>query len=129
LPFETTIDSETGFRTHVLTGQVSQEEIEEALEQVYVRPDFRPEADILCDLRGADLRRMSGGIIKGIVGFVSKHRSDYPGVRTAIVVGRELDFGLARMYEQRVEASYPADVRVFRDRDDAEIWAKGGGEE
>jgi hypothetical protein len=122
LPFDTTIDPATGFRTHVLSGVVTQEEIEEGLAKAYARPDFRPEADILCDIRDADLRGMSRDVIRDIVGFVSARRSDYPQSRTAVVVGRDLDFGLARMYEQLIESVYPANVTVFRDLDEAQGW-------
>ena len=119
---ETKIDAETGLRTHVLTGGVSQEEVEDALREVYSRPDFVPDADTLCDLREADLGQLSHTIIKSIASYVAKNRGAESGARTAIVVGRDLTFGLARMYEQMLEASSDVSVMVFRDMDEAMAW-------
>jgi len=119
---ETKIDAETGLRTHVLIGSVSQEEVEEALEEVYSRSGFLPDADTLCDLREADLGQLSHAVIKSIADYVAKNRGAKSGARTAIVVGRNLAFGLARMYEQMLEAQSPSDVAVFRDMDEAMAW-------
>lgn len=124
MPLETKIDPESGFRTHVVRGVLDLEEVKSALEEVYARPDFKPEADTLCDLRQADLGHSSRAIIKGVVDYVREHRGAPPGARTAIVAGRDLDYGIARMYEQLLEAGSPSDVMVFRTIDEAEAWLK-----
>lgn len=129
VPIETNIDAETGLRTHVLIGEVSLEELEDALGEVYGRPDFLPDADTLCDLREADLGQFSRTVVKGVVDYVAKHRGAKPGARTAVVVGRDLDFGLARMYEQMLVASTDVEVVVFRDIEEARTWLRSGGEE
>ena len=126
---ETQIDAETGLRTHVLTGSVSQEELEDVLGEVYSRPDFLPDADTLCDLREADLGQLSHTVIKSIADYVAKNRGAQPRARTAIVVGRNLAFGLARMYGQMLEASSEASVMVFRDMDEAMAWLEGDEKE
>lgn len=129
MPITTSIDTETGLRTHVLIGAVSLEELKDALREVYERPDFRPEADTLCDLCQADLGQFSHAAVKGIVDYVAKHRGAPPGARTAVVVGRDLGFGLARMYEQMLMASTNLRVRVFRDMDEAMAWLEGDEKE
>ena len=125
----TTIDSETGLRIHVITGEMTPEDLIETFEQAFSRDDFEPGSAALWDLQGATGKDLLAGDIRGLVDAVVKHRSGDEGTRIAIVVARDLDFGLARMYEQMLEASTPVRVMVFRDRDEAEIWAKGGGEE
>ena len=125
MPIETRIDTETGLRTHVLIGSVSQEEVEDALGEVYSRPDFLPDADTLCDLREANLGQLSHTVIKSIADYVAKNRGAKSGARTAVVVGRDLGFGLARMYEQMLMASTDLRVRVFRDTDEAMAWLEG----
>jgi len=67
--------------------------------------------------------------IRGVVEEVLKHRTEDAGSRVALVVSSSRDFGLGRMYEQMMEVATPVRIMVFRDRDEAEIWAKGGGEE
>ena len=125
MPIETRIDTETGLRTHVLIGRVSLEELKDALGEVYARPDFRPEGDTLCDLRQADLGQFSHAVVKDVVDYVAKHRGAPPGARTAVVVGRDLGFGLARMYEQMLVASADVRVMVFRDTEEAMAWLEG----
>ncbi len=129
MPIETKIDTETGLRTHVLIGAVPLEELKAALGEVYARPDFRPEADTLCDLRQADLGQFSHAVVKDVVDYVAEHRGAPPGARTAVVVGRDFGFGLARMYEQMLVASADVRVMVFRDTEEAMAWLKGDAKE
>jgi hypothetical protein len=41
------------------------------------------------------------------------------------VVSRDLDYGLARMYEQMLLASTEARTMVFRDIEEAKAWLRG----
>ena len=125
----TTIDSETGLRTHVVTGELTPEDLIETFEKAFSRDDFHAGSNALWDFQGATGKNLFPGEIRSLVDAVVKHRSGDEGTRIAVVVARDLDFGLARMYEQMLEAATPVRVMVFRDCGEAEIWAKGGGEE
>ncbi len=125
VPITTNIDSRTRLRTHVATGTLTPDELESALTDAYRRPDFRPEAPSLFDARDAQLDAFAGPEIRHVVETVLKHRGAPPGTRTAIVVGHDLGFGLARMFEQQFEAKEPSDVKVFRDMDEAMAWLEG----
>ena len=125
----TTIDSETGLRIHVISGELTPEDLIETFEEAFSRDDFQAGSHALWDFRGATGKDLLAGDIRGLVDAVVKHRSGDEGTCIAIVVARDLDFGLARMYQQMMEASTDVKVMVFRDRDEAEIWARGGGEE
>ena len=129
MPIETSIDSKTGLRMHVATGTLTPDELENELKDSYRRPDYRPGANSLCDLREAGVGTFTGEEIRRVVDAVLKHRGAPPGTRTAIIVGRDLAFGLARMFAQQLEAKSPSDVTVFREMDEAMAWLKGGGEE
>jgi len=129
LPVETKIDTEKGLRMHALAGRVTLAMIEDALAEIYARPDYRSEAGVLWDVRAADLSQIKGGEVRGIVEYVMTHRGAPPGTRTAILVARDLDFGLARMAEQQLEAKSPSDVTVFRDMDEAMAWLEAAREE
>ena len=129
MPIETSIDSATGLRTHVATGTLTPDELENALLGAYRRSDYRPEANSLCDLRGVDVEAFTGPEVRRIVDAVLKHRGAPPGIRTAIVVGRDLSYGLARMFAQQLEAESPSDVTVFSDMNEAMAWLKGDAEE
>jgi hypothetical protein len=121
----TTIDSETGTRIHVVTGELTRDDLLHALKQLYVRTDYRPGACSLWDLRGAQLHRFSHRDIRRVADFVAANRNAPPGTCAALVVGRKLDFGLTRMYEQMLVASTDVRVMVFRDMDEAMAWLEG----
>ena len=110
---------------HVATGPLTPDELENALRDAYRRPDYRPEANSLCDVREAGGEAFTGADVRRVVDTVLKHRGAPPGIRTAIVVGRDLSFGLARMFAQQLEAQSPSDVMVFRDMDEAMAWLEG----
>ena len=125
----TTIDNETGARSQVVTGELTPEELLNALEQIYTGPDYQPEVRALWDLRGAQLHRFSQRDIRRVADFVAANRNAPPGTPAALVVGRTLDFGLARMYEQMLVASTEVRTKVFRDIDEARAWLKSAAEE
>ena len=129
MPIETSIDSRTGLRVHVATGTLTPDELENALLDAYRRPDYRPEANSLCDVRGVGIGTFTGEEIRRVVDTVLKHRGAPPGTRTAIVVGRDLVYGLARMFAHQLEAKSPSDVAVFRDMDEAMAWLEGDEKE
>jgi len=125
MPITTSIDSRTGLRMHVATGTLTPDELEDALKDAYRRSDYRPEGNSLCDLREAGADGFSGAEIRHIVGTVLEHRGAPSGTRTAIVVARDLNFGLARMFAHQLEAKSHSDVMVFRDIDEAMAWLEG----
>ncbi len=125
MPINTSIDSGTGLRTHVATGTFTLDELQTELRDAYNRSDYRPEANSLCDLREAGAVTFTGEEIRSVVDTVLEHRGAPPGTRTAIVVTRDLSFGLARMFARQLEAKSHSDVMVFRDMDKATAWLEG----
>ena len=124
----TTIDSVTGLRTHVVTGELTAQDLIETIESAFNRDDFEPGSDALWDFRGATGRDLTAKEVRSIVDAVKSRRAKDTRTRVAVVVARDLDFGLARMYQQMLEASTMVRVTVFRDRDEAEEWlARGRG--
>jgi len=47
--------------------------------------------------------------------------------RVALVVSREIDFGLARMFEAYSQ-EFPFEIRIFKNLQDAEQWLKPAGQ-
>ena len=125
----TTIDSETGARIHVVTGKLTPDDLLGALGGIYERSDYRPGACALWDLRGAELHLFDKHDIRKIADFVTGNRRAPAGTCAALVVGRNLDFGLARMYEQMLVASTDVKVMVFRDMTEARAWLRRPSED
>ena len=121
----TTIDSETGARTHVVTGELTTGELLGALASVYESHDYRPQACALWDLRGAQLHKFDKAEIRRVADYVAANRGAPRGTCAALVVSRDLDYGLARMYEQMLVVSTDAKTMVFRDIEEARTWLHG----
>lgn len=118
----TTIDEATGTWTHVVTGEMTADDILGALMDVYDSPDYDPAANSLWDLRGVESHQLNTQDIHRIADLVKEHRQNPPGMCAALVVGSTLDFGLARMLEQLLGASSNVTAMVFRDMIEAKAW-------
>ena len=129
MPITTSLDEKTGLRTYDVKGEMTPEDFKGALVGIFAQPDYVPGSNALWDLREATGSAFSVHEIRGVVEEVLKHRTEDTGSRVALVVVSSRDFGLGRMYEQMMAAATLVTIMVFRDCDEAEIWAKGGGEE
>lgn len=109
-------------RIQTVTGKISLEEIRDVLTGVYGDPSFDPDADVLWDLRDADLAGFSSSDIRRIADLVAGSWSRGGGSRAALVVSGILDFGLARMYEMMLDSRTQGAVRVMTDLDEALAW-------
>ncbi len=121
MPIITTIDSEKGIRIHTVTGEVTADDFRTALTKVHTSPDSQSTMNGLWDLRAAtgdfstvDIDRMAD--------FVGSQWGNIGPHKIALVVSRDVDFGLARMYEQLLEMQSTIELMVFRDSEEATRW-------
>lgn len=119
---KTSIDPDRGFARHVATGVVEVADFLDALREVYAHPIHRPEDGGIWDARGADATSLTAADLRDFVDFIREQRGPQPG-RTALVVGRDVEYGLARMYQ--VFAESVVEFEVFRSWDDAVAWVTG----
>jgi hypothetical protein len=122
MPTTYRIDEKTGIIYLSAIGATTEEKWTEARARVTADPLYRPGMDVLIDgrrhesLLSADfIRRIAGGPM------ARSGLDDEP--RWAIVVSREVAYGLGRMFAMLAEGSHIR-VRVFRDIDDAEKWLR-----
>lgn len=121
MPITTQIDPDTGFRLHTVTGEFSLDQVLATLEDVYAHPDFRPEAGAIWDLIAA-----TGDIptedVRHLADFVGKLAGEKAPGRVAIVVARDVESGMAKMYETIIGSQTSKPVMIFRDMDEANSW-------
>ena len=120
----TNIDKEAGLRTHKVTGIVSKNDLLAKLDDIYSIPDFQTEMNVLWDLRNADLASFSSDDIHKIRDVVGYNWGTGGTSRAALVVSRDIDFGLSRMYEMSLESITTSKLQVFRDIDEALTWLR-----
>jgi hypothetical protein len=123
MTFDFTIDLDKNLMRETVTGTVTIEGLKEfALRQVR-DPLYRRGMRVVSDYRQARTEIKFEDMLE-FVRFLSGHVYH---VRQAIVVSRQLEFALARMFEQLSEGSAERGgrYRVFRDLAAAEAWALG----
>ena len=113
-------EPETQITTLTAIGPVTAEELMAALGAYYAGSPTRL---ALCDLSQAKLSLLSTDDIARIVSFTIARAEVRAGGKTAILASRDLEYGMARMYEMLAELRrHPVVIRAFRDRDEALRW-------
>jgi len=102
------------------TGKISIENIKKAIEELHENPKRRSKMNSLWDLRNTDLKDVKSRDLKELAYFISNKKEKISS-KIAIVVGKDVDFGVARMWEVYAEI-VPRERKVFRNMDEAIIW-------
>lgn len=126
MPVRTYIDEALGMAIQEIHGNLSEAEIVKAQRELYVEMGFDARRPCLWDATdGLVAAAMSGGEMQSAADRSQNLWRDMAGGRTAILVARDSDFGMGRMYEQ-MAAGMPREIRVFRDRAEAIAWLQAG---
>jgi hypothetical protein len=122
MPFQFEIDTAANIVRETWTGNVTLAELKDSSRKEWAHPDFHPDMHMLSDFRSCVVE-ISTEQMWGFVSFMSQQ--DTKG-RHALVVSREVGFGLARMYSSISEGlTHNADkLQVFYEYADAEAWLK-----
>ena len=108
---------------HTVTGEFNFDDLFEFLVNVYDDKDFDPNLNSVWNLIDVDeIEKVSTDQIQKIVAYVSWKREKYGSMKTAIAVSSRIHYGIARMYEQSLEAASKSEIMVFRDLDSALDW-------
>ena len=104
------------------SGNISSSEIIKALHGLLQDSQFKSGMDILWDFRQVKTENMRADQIREIVSFI-KNNQEKRGAnyRVALVVSRDIDFGLARMYEAYTQ-ELPFQLQIFKQLSAAEDW-------
>jgi len=125
MPSKVCLDPDTGIWTIELIGAVGPEEVAEAIGSIRREPTYRVDAPRLYDVREVE-DSIDTSALRSLA-----HRKEFigsvDGARSAIVVSRDITFGIARMYQTWMEGQ-PVEVRVFRDVDEARAWLVGAAD-
>lgn len=104
------------------SGAITGKEIIQAIKDLVNDPDFKPNINSIWDFRAVTTRLIDSQEITDLITFIrtiqEKRGRDY---RVAILVSRDMDYGLARMFEAHSQ-SLPFQVRIFEDLEQAKSW-------
>ena len=122
MPLTSQIDEEKQLTIFAGTGELSFEEVRNAITSFY---ESDHSLKVLWDLRAAMAREISSGQVEQIARLLDEYRGRSKGVRTAIVTPTDLNYGLSRMlisFMEIKEERYPVFMKVFRNMDEAVSW-------
>jgi hypothetical protein len=104
------------------SGIISLGDIIKTLHGLLQDSQFKSGMDILWDFRQVKTENMKADQIREIVSFI-KNNQEKRGAnyRVALVVSRDIDFGLARMYEAYTQ-ELPFQLQIFKELSAAEDW-------
>ncbi|MCW8131421.1 MAG: hypothetical protein KIS92_13815 [Planctomycetota bacterium] len=114
------IDPETGLAMATCTGVLLVADAREGAAALWHTPGW-PGRAVVWDFRDARFE-ISPAEIREIAHFVLRDQPSRPR-RVAFVTPRDVDFGLARIFEALREDP-PTEFNVFRDFDQAVAWAR-----
>lgn len=92
-----------------------------AVEALFAHPGFVDGMDTIFDYSRCDFSKVSAEDLKSIARFLVPHLPRFAN-RVNLVVERDLEYGLARMYGVFAEDIAPSERRIFRDIDTAREW-------
>ena len=124
MEMSTQFNEEENLRIHKVEGPIDVDQLKEMLSALYESPGYDPDMNALWDLRTADFTSVKNEQIASLTGMVEKYWAKEGQGKAALIVTRDLDFGLSRMYEMLLSGSSPDKVMVFRDYDEAEKWLR-----
>ena len=118
----TKINSKKNIRVHSVTGHIDTEELIKYLKKLYNSDDINPAMNVLWDLREADFSKVSTLGVREVMEFVSKNWGTADKSKAALIVSKELDYGLSRMYQLLMDNTSSSTISIFKDKDEAEVW-------
>ena len=124
MPIEITGDPARDLTVFTVTGAVRLADLTASLADYGLRGPTRNE---IYDIRQLSGERLTADEIGELADYFQRYASDRrpPGSRTAIVVARDIDYGISRMIALMSDGRVPFEVEVFRSPEAAEAWIAG----
>ena len=122
MEISTEINKKKNIRSHIVIGVIDISELTEYLKEIYNSSDFDLEMNVFWDLQEADFSCISTENVSSFMGYVSKQWGTGGKSKAALVVSRDLAYGMSRMYQTLMDGATSSEIAVFRDKDKAKEW-------
>jgi hypothetical protein len=120
----TTIDQEFKIRIQSVSGQVDIGGLKSYIDKIFKNRELFPDMKAIWDLRDADLSKMVSEDVQKLRDVVVGKWGMDERRRAALIVSRDIEFGLSRMLEMLLGEKISGKVMIFRDYDKAMNWIK-----
>ena len=120
MPIHTEIDPARQLTIRKIKGPVTFDEV-----MVFIRKEYSGDItrNIIVDCSEGTLNSLSSDEMGKIAAFISKESLKRETGKTAGIMPKDVDFGLANMFQALTQImGYKRDVKIFRHREDAMAW-------
>lgn len=115
------IDLEKSIAVIELQGKLTILNVHETVEALLSNPDHKDGMNEVWDFRNASLANFTVEDLTSLAPFLTLHL-DRLGKRAALVVGRDLEYGIGQMWSAFAEERAPRERRLFRTMEEAYLW-------
>ena len=94
----------------------------EMMDSMLAHEEWKPGSPFLLDHSELNAGTLTVDDIRGIAGFCAQRRDRFGRAKCAIVVSRDLEFGIGRMWQVFVSNRWDVTEELFKSKDDAREW-------
>lgn len=117
----TTFDSERDLSIHKFDGKLETDDITGKLKEYYAGDKIT--LNVIWVFNESDVSDITSSDLRRILFHTKKYAHSRSGGKTALVVSKDLGYGLARIFETFVDYEpFPFEVRSFRSMNEAKEW-------
>lgn len=117
------VEPDTGVAVVTPTGVLGAKDAQQWVTALWSAPEWSGQSAVW-DFRDAEFD-VSSADVRRIAQFVLRNQPATPPARVAFVTGRDVDYGMARVFQVMREDPRTS-FRVFREFDEAVRWARYG---
>ena len=122
--FEIIFVEEKGYFIIETSGNTSPDDVENSLNQLFANKNWCAGRSVLFDNCNENLDHLSNDDVEKISKKFTKFNDNLKNSKVALVMPKDLAFGIARMWEAHTEFNASFATCVFRSIDEAEKWVE-----
>lgn len=124
MKFKTTFDRKANLRMHKVDGKLDKDILLAKLNEIYSMSEYDPDMNVLWDIREADLSSFNFTEVATIKELAGSFWGTAGKSKAALIVSRDVEYGLTRMYSTLLKNKTNSEVYIFRNYDEALAWIK-----
>ena len=106
-------------------GDATLQGFNDFVKAIFEHEEWKPGGRILLDHTKLNTAPLTVEEVRAIANIATKYNEQFGKAKLALVVDRDLEYGMARMWQVFVETEvWYASEKLFRDRDEAVAWLK-----
>ena len=118
----TEVNLKKKIRYHIVKGAIDVHELSEYLKDLYNSLDSGPDMNACWDLQEADFTSVSSEDVRVIMKYVNQHWGKEGKNKAALVVSRDLGYGMSRMFQAMMDGKSSNEINIFKDINEAKKW-------